>query len=315
MIEEEANGLTPPLQGPRIAAEERTPMSSNSSQFVFPALFISHGSPMTGLLEEPYVDALQNYWSSLPQQPSAIVIVSAHHGLEEPRVEISAVSRNRIVHDFYGFPKELYEIQWQPPGDEALARKISALLRACGFEVQLSDQPLDHGVWVPLRLMDADAKTPVVQVSLPHPARPEKILQLGYALSCLRKEGVLLVGSGGAVHNLRELVWSGKTGPAFPWAKAFEDWLVNSLESRDVSGISHFEEHAPEPQRAHPTREHFDPVLFTVGGSLPGDALRVLHREIQYGSLSMLCFALEQRPVEKQILSQTEQPQSPFGYH
>ncbi len=280
-----------------------------------PSVFLSHGSPMTGLLEEPYLVSLRNFWGTLPTRPRAIVVVSAHHCVSDSEIVISTVAHNTIVHDFYGFPKELYEIQWTPPGDEVLSRRIAALAKPFGFNVKLSDQPLDHGVWVPLRVMDPDALTPVIQVSLPHPGRPEKVLQLGKALSELRKDGVLLIGSGGAVHNLRELVWSGKYGPALEWAAHFEEWLVRSLEGRQVSEIVHFEDYGPQAERAHPTREHFDPILFTLGASLTGDALEILHREIQYGSLSMLCFALEQRTEQGRILEQAAAPKNASDYH
>jgi 4,5-DOPA dioxygenase extradiol len=141
--------------------------------------------------------------------------------------------------------------------------------------------------------MYPQADIPVVCVSLPWPGDPRRTLLLGKTLSELRRDGILVIGSGGAVHNLGELEWAGKQGPAQAWAREFESWVVEGLRDRRVEDLLGFEDLAPHAERAHPTTEHFHPLFFSLGASLPGDQLRWIHTEIQYGTLSMLCFALE----------------------
>jgi 4,5-DOPA dioxygenase extradiol len=258
-----------------------------------PSVFLSHGSPMTGLLEERYTQALADFAASLPK-PRAIVIVSAHTvSGGDRRVEVNVARLPGIIHDFGGFPRELYELRYDCPGDPELGARIATLCAANGFEASQVIRPLDHGVWVPLRLMYPQADIPVVCVSLPWPGDPRRTLLLGKTLSELRRDGILVIGSGGAVHNLGELEWAGKQGPAQAWAREFESWVVEGLRDRRVEDLLGFEDLAPHAERAHPTTEHFHPLFFSLGASLPGDQLRWIHTEIQYGTLSMLCFALE----------------------
>ena len=260
------------------------------------ALFLSHGSPMTGLLDEPYTESLKKLAAELPR-PRAIVIVSAHTVSRDDRtVEVCASPAPGIVHDFGGFPRELYELDYPCPGDPILAHRISTLCAANGFQTRLGERRLDHGVWVPLRLMYPEADIPVVCVTLPWPGDPRRTLLLGKALSELRREGILLIGSGGAVHNLGRLEWAGKRGPAHSWASEFDRWVVDCVNARKVEDLLSFEDAAPHAELAHPTTEHFYPIFFAIGGSLPGDQVRWVHQEVQYGTLSMLCFALEPGP-------------------
>ncbi len=259
---------------------------------ISPALFLSHGSPMTGLLEEPYTESLKKLATEFPR-PRAIVIVSAHTVSGDDRtVEICAASHPGIIHDFGGFPRELYEIDYPCPGDPLLAHRVSSLCAASGFQAREGNRRLDHGVWVPLRLMYPEADIPVVCVTLPWPGDPRRSLLLGKALAELRREGVMLIGSGGAVHNLGLLEWAGKRGPAQPWASGFESWVMDCVNARNVEDLLSFEELAPQAELAHPTTEHFYPLFFAIGASLPGDQVRWVQPDIQYGTLSMLCFAL-----------------------
>jgi 4,5-DOPA dioxygenase extradiol len=209
-------------------------------------------------------------------------------------IEINAASAPRIAHDFRGFPGELYQMEYPCPGAPELAVRIATLVASAGFEASLEkDSFLDHGVWIPLRILFPEANVPTVQVSLPHPSQPERVLKLGHALASLRDEGVLLVGSGGLVHNLEELVWHQKEGPGAPWAVEFDEWVRARLTERDVIELCGFEEGAPHARRAHPTTEHFYPLFFALGASCPGDGLEILYQEIQYSTLSMTCFALK----------------------
>jgi 4,5-DOPA dioxygenase extradiol len=269
-----------------------------NSKYRFPALFISHGSPMVALADsdDAYVHALHSYFAKLPARPKAVVVVSAHGLSPEGLVEITASSRPELIYDFGGFPKPLYEIEYPCPGSPELAVRIASKLTESGFTATLAQSSgLDHGVWVPARIAYPDADVPVIQVSMPYPTQPEKVLKLGRALAQLREEGVLLIGSGGLVHNLGKLVWHQKDGPAAPWAQEFELWVAARLAEKDVMGLCDFADAAPQANLAHPTPEHFYPIFFAVGASLAGDELDWIFRGVQYSSLSMSCFKLSSK--------------------
>ena len=268
------------------------------SSYRFPTVFLSHGTPMTAFSQEddPYQDSLRRFARSIPK-PKAIVVVSAH-SLSSDRVHILKCERNTIQHDFAGFPQELYEMTYHCPGSLSIADEAASRFQQAGFEVKIeSEGPLDHGIWVPLLHLYPNADVPVVRVSLPINLLPAQILKMGHTLASMREQGVLLIGSGGAVHNLRELQWSGKHSTGAPWAVAFEEWLISSLKAKSVEAILHFEDH-PGFQRSHPSEEHFLPILFTVGAALPGDEAEILFQGIQYGTLSMLCFSLSQKDTQ-----------------
>ncbi len=240
--------------------------------------------------EDAYQKALERFALSIPK-PRAIVIVSAH-SISGEAVHVLRCEQNRIQHDFSGFPRELYEIEYTCPGSPEIADRVSESLIQAGFTVKSEpDAPLDHGIWMPLLHLYPEGDVPVVRVSLPLGLMPAQILKLGHTLSALRKENVLLIASGGAVHNLRELNWSQKNSPGAPWAVEFESWLIQALKAKNVEAIVNIEDH-PLYLRAHPSDEHFLPMLFTIGAALPGDEVEVIHRGVEYETLSMLSFSL-----------------------
>lgn len=278
-----------------------------ASLYRMPSLFISHGTPMLALAEDSYTEALRQYAARLPR-PRAIVIASAHGLSPEGSVEVSGGSRPALSYDFSGFPSELYQLEYPCPGSPDVAVEVAALLAEAGFEVSVSQETrLDHGVWIPLKCAFPEADIPVVQITLPYPTRPEFILKMGRALSHLREQGILLIGSGGVVHNLRKLKWSGKEGPAEPWAVEFESWVMDQLQRKDVESLLQFEELGPQAKLAHPTPEHFFPVFFSVGAAMAGDEAREIYRGVQYGSLSMLVFSLESK-VGTQVPGSIKKP-------
>lgn len=260
-----------------------------------PSLFVSHGSPNLALQpEDPFWAALSGFAGRIPK-PKAVVCVSAHGTEPEGLAEVSANARPQTIHDFRGFPADLYQLQYPCAGDPDLAAQVAQLLSSGGFTAALTARlGLDHGVWVPMMGLYPHADVPVVQVTLPYPADPRHVLKLGRTLAPLRKEGVLLLGSGGAVHNLRELEWSDKRGAPHPKAKAFADWLRERLVKKDVESVVQFETEGPDASFAHPTTEHFYPLLFTVGAALEGDMLQPVYDAYEYRTLSMLSFALDQ---------------------
>lgn len=268
--------------------------------FRFPTVFLSHGTPMTAFSQEgdPYQEALIRFAASLPK-PKAIVVLSAH-ALSNDQVHVLRTDKNTIQHDYAGFPRELYEISYSCSGAPEVADEVAKLFRLAGFGVKLEGEgPLDHGIWVPLLHLYPKGDVPVVRVSLPINLLPAQIMKMGRTLAPLRESGILLIASGGAVHNLRELKWSGKHSAGAPWAIEFENWLISSLKSKNVEALIHFEEH-PGFQQSHPSDEHFLPILFAVGAALPGDEAEIFFKGVQYETLSMLCFSLG--VTEKAIL-------------
>lgn len=260
-----------------------------------PALFVSHGAPLEALDREgAFARDLRREVKALPR-PRAIAIVSAHW--ETPGgAKATASERPPLIYDFGGFPEELYRIRYPCPGDPSLAARIVALLEAAGLEAGLdAARGLDHGAWVPLLLGFPAADVPVVQVSLPRHASPEALARQGAALSALRDEGVLLVGSGGAVHNLARVSLGdpdSDDGQA-AWAREFDTWLAERLSARDFAAVFDYRRSAPHARLAAPTPEHFDPLLVVLGAARDGERVRTVHEGFRYGSLSMRSFALQ----------------------
>lgn len=258
---------------------------------MLPSLFLSHGSPMLAVQDSPAGRFLDALGSQMPR-PRAIVVASAHY--ESPRVRVGAHPALATVHDFGGFPQELYELRYPAPGDPALAAQIFEWLRDAGIEA--AEDPargLDHGVWVPLRRMYPQADIPVVPLSVSTHGAAHTQFDVGRALRPLRAQGVLVIGSGGFVHNLRELDWRQPHGPMAPWSAAFADWMRERLAAGDIDALLDWERLAPEARRAHPTTEHLMPLFVALGAGGERPATRLLHRSHEFGSLALDAFAFD----------------------
>lgn len=253
-----------------------------------PALFVSHGAPTLAVDPSRAHDFLKSVAEQLPR-PDAILCVSAHWESERPCVSLAA--QPKTIHDFGGFPDALYQLAYPAPGAADLARRSMTLLEQVGERVDASDERgLDHGAWVPLMLMYPEADIPVTQLSVQTARGAATHLALGRALAPLRKEGVLILGSGGAVHNLSH--WFNDPSDVPDWAVAFDDWLCAKVLAGAIDDLVAYRGRAPEAETAHPTEEHFLPfhVALGAGGSGNGSGNRVLHRSYQ-GSLAMTAFA------------------------
>ena len=224
--------------------------------------------------------------------PRAIVVASAHFLARTPAV--GGDPQPRTVHDFGGFPDELHQLRYDAPGDPALAADIAERLREAGFPGEVKPtHGLDHGVWVPLRRMYPAADVPVVPVAvLPH-ADARMHFALGRALAPLREDGVLVVGSGGFVHNLGDLDWQHPAADMPAWAQGFVDWMRGRLAGGDVEGLLEWAALAPNPKRAHPTPEHLLPLFVALGAAGPDLRVETLHASHEYGSLALDAFAFE----------------------
>jgi 4,5-DOPA dioxygenase extradiol len=249
---------------------------------MFPSLYISHGSPMLALDPGASGTALARIAAELPK-PKAIVIVSAHW--ESDKLLVNANPLPETWHDFGGFPKALFEVQYPAPGEPQLAATVVELLASSGLPSRIdTTRPFDHGVWVPLSLMYPQADIPVVQVSLPTRDGPALQTRVGHALSSLREQGVLLIGSGSITHNLRELDWHAGPESVEPWAKVFRDWMIEKLEADDEAALHDYRRQAPNAIRNHPSDEHLLPLYFARGA---GGRFSISHQGFTMGALGM----------------------------
>ena len=229
-----------------------------------PTLFLAHGSPMLALEGGAWGEAVSALGHQLPPL-RAILVCSAHWEAPGP-FRLSSAEVPGVMHDFGGFPEALYSLDYPAPGSPGLAAEAAGLLKAAGLEAGLEDQrPLDHGAWVPLRYLAPKADVPVVQLSLPRPRTPEMLMAAGRALAPLRQSGVLILGSGGVVHNLRRLDWQDASGPQ-SWALAFQGWVQERLAAWDVAALSNWRK-APGAAESVPTSEHLDPLFVALGAA------------------------------------------------
>jgi 4,5-DOPA dioxygenase extradiol len=256
-----------------------------------PALFLSHGSPMLAVQDSPAGRFLDGLGASMPT-PRAIVVASAHFTAAPTHVGTAA--HPRTVHDFGGFPPQLYDLRYPAPGDPALAEAILHRLEAAGATATAApEHGLDHGVWVPLRRMYPNADIPVVPVSVDPRGDAAAHVALGRALAGLREENVLVIGSGGFVHNLGDLDWKTPDAALAPWAAAFADWMRERLQAHDLPALLDWQSRAPHANRAHPTVEHLMPLFVALGAGGATPAVRTLHRSHELGTLALDAFAFD----------------------
>lgn len=249
---------------------------------MLPSLFISHGSPMLALEPGASGPALARLAAELPR-PKAILVVSAHW--ESRDLRVASHPQPETWHDFGGFPAALFAVQYPAPGQPELAQDVARRLVQAGLPAQLDPQrPFDHGVWVPLSLMYPGADIPVVQISLPSQLGPSHQVAIGRALSALRGEGVLLIGSGSITHNLRELDWRSAPEITTPWAREFRDWMVHKLTQGDEAALLAYRQTAPSAVRNHPSEEHLLPLFFALGA---GGEFSLAHQGFTLGALGM----------------------------
>ncbi len=245
-----------------------------------PVLFVGHGSPMNAIEENPFTLTLRELGQTLPR-PESICVVSAHWVTRGSQV--LSVDRPRTIHDFYGFPKALYEVQYPAPGASVEAKRLA-------FEQHLiADQEwgFDHGTWSILRHIFPEANVAVFQVSLDHGRTFAEHLSLARELSRLRDRGVLIVGSGNLVHNLHQMNWNMEHS-AYPWAAEFDDKVKQAIDQRDLASLE-----APDRwgtsllASAHPTLEHYAPLLYAMGTTNEHDTVSYPYEGIEMGSVSM----------------------------
>ncbi|MEW5836831.1 MAG: class III extradiol ring-cleavage dioxygenase [Pseudomonadota bacterium] len=250
-----------------------------------PSLYISHGSPMTALEPGPTGVRLAELAAALPR-PRAIVVASAHYLANTPRT--GGAAHPETVHDFGGFPRALYALRYPAPGDPALAGRVAALLDAAGLAARIDpERGLDHGIWVPLRLMYPDADIPVVPLSIQPMLGPAHHYALGRALAPLRDEGVLVIGSGSITHNLHDFRAGYDADHEAPYVRPFIGWIEQRLAAGDTAALLDYRRQAPFAERAHPTDEHLLPLFVALGAAGKAARSRRLDAGIDLGFLAM----------------------------
>ena len=245
-----------------------------------PVLFVAHGAPP--LLDDNRWVAELHAWAQTLPRPKAILMLSAHW--EARPVTLGATRTVPLVYDFSGFPRHHYEQQYPAPGAPELARRLRDLLAATQRVADDPDRGLDHGAYVPLVAMYPEAGVPVLQVSLPSDD-PRELFAMGRALRPLRDEGILIIGSGFITHNLRTISWRGDVPPP-AWASEFDQWTAEALARKDVDALIQFAEKGPGASIALPTREHFVPLLVSLGAAAEGESVAFPIAGFWMGSLT-----------------------------
>lgn len=248
-----------------------------------PSLFLSHGAP-SFLLEE---NATTQFWQSLPgllpEKPRAVLCVSAHW--DAPQLRISGtLGKTGILHDYYGFPKALYDLTWDEHEDNETSAWLLGRLHDLHVDVREDIRPKDHGLWVPLKSAWPAPDFPVYQLSLNLTQGLEYHWILGQRLQALRDEGVLIIGSGGITHNLQAIEWHAPEGSAAPWASSFVDALERAMADSDCPALCRPWQFGG--RECHPTLEHYAPLLVTLGAA-GGEPVQTLHRSWRYGTIAL----------------------------
>ena len=256
---------------------------------MLPSIFLSHGAPTLPLVDSPARDFLRALGPKLGR-PAAILVASAHWETSAPM--LGSAARPATVHDFRGFPPELYALRYPAPGAPALAAEAARLLTHVGLDARLDPaQGLDHGAWVPLLLMYPRADIPVLQISLQTALGPAHHMRLGAALAALRAQNVLVIGSGSFTHNLAHFRGAAADAPAAPGVTAFADWCAAALTGQRFEDMLAYRALAPDAVGQHPTEEHLLPLFVALGAAGPAPRVEHLHQSAMYSILRMDAFA------------------------
>lgn len=260
-------------------------MFSEKSEQKMPVLFLGHGSPMNAVEENEFTQKLQRLGHTLPP-PVAIVCVSAHWMTQG--TWLTNMAQPQTIHDFYGFPRELFDIQYPAPGEPQLAKAISQNIYQPKIKLDESEWGLDHGTWSVLKHMYPQAQIPVIQLSLDMTQSSEYHLDLGKKLRELRHQGVLIVGSGNIVHNLQKIRWEANAKP-YDWAIEFDEMVKDNILKRDYVSLMASVHQTKAAQLSVPTVDHFLPLLYILGASTEDDPVQFVYEGFQNSSISMRC--------------------------
>lgn len=250
---------------------------------IMPALFVGHGNPMNAIEETVYAAAWREVAASIPR-PKAILCISAHW--ETEGTFVTSMAQPKTIHDFYGFPDELYQVQYPAPGSPELAGRVKSMVSSTA--VRLDDSyswGLDHGAWSVLRRLYPEADIPTVQLSLDRTQHARFHYDLGSELKALREEGVLIVGSGNIVHNLRMLQW--EASEPYPWAAEFDRQAAELILAGEHDRLVAYQALGEAARLSIPTNEHYLPLLYILALQQPGEPVSFFAEGVPLGSISM----------------------------
>lgn len=253
-----------------------------------PVIFIGHGSPMHAISENPFTQSLATLGKNL-SKPKAILVISAHWMTDGTWV--TEMATPKTIHDFYGFPDELHAYQYPAPGSPEVARLVRESITSPQIHGDVNEWGFDHGTWTVLKHMYPAADIPVLQLSLDLSKPPEYHFKLGEQIAKLRDQGVLILGSGNIVHNLR-LTRREENAKPHEWATEFDEWIKKKLEDRDFGSIVKNSMDSAAGRLSVPTPDHFYPLHYVIGASDKNDKLNFEFEEIQSAAISMRCFKL-----------------------
>ena len=249
-----------------------------------PAIFFGHGNPMNAVTENVYTEAWRRIGAEIPK-PKAILSISAHWYV--PGIGVTISTSPRTIHDFGGFPQELYEVQYPAPGDPKLARRVQEMLAPLPVVLDNS-WGLDHGTWSVLRHVYPDATIPVVQLSIDETQPASFHFELGQRLAPLRGENVLIVGSGNLVHNLHAYAWGRHMPDAYDWAVRFETEAKEMMLAGEYKPLVEYEKLGPDAMLSIPTPDHYLPLLYVIATAQQRDSITFPVEGVDGGSISML---------------------------
>lgn len=256
-----------------------------------PVLFVGHGNPMNAIGDNEYRlswQALGTDFGSKIARPQLILCISAHWLTEG--WWLTAMDRPKTIHDFGGFPQELCDVQYPVPGDTAAARVIAAMVRqraSAPLGLDVGQWGLDHGAWSVLQPMFPGAEIPVIQLSMDYSRAPQDHYALAQQLKSLRDRGVLIVGSGNIVHNLHQMQRGARANEAFDWALEFDQTVGGYIQQGNLAALQSFQKLGQVAKMAHPTHEHYLPLLYAAAAVDAREAMRFFNTSFQGGSISM----------------------------
>lgn len=252
-----------------------------------PVLFLAHGSPMNAILNNSFTEALKKLGKDL-EKPKAIMIISSHWKTRGTYITVE--DKPEQIYDFYGFPEELYNIKYSPKGAEKFAKFVIEELN--NENIKGTDSwGLDHSAWAILKYIYPDADIPVFEMSLDASLNEQQHYDLGKTLSILREKGILIIGSGNIVHNLRVFEDDIDAAP-FDWATKFDEYIYNAIRNNNHEGLINYLKAGTTAKLSVPTDEHYLPLLYIAAMQDKGDKVKLLHEGIQHGSMSMRCIQI-----------------------
>lgn len=256
-----------------------------------PALFLGHGSPMNAIEENEFVQGFRKIRAEIPK-PNVVLVVSAHW--ETNGTFVTAMEKPKTIHDFGGFPKELYEIQYPAPGSPELAKEIKSIIKKTEAELDVN-WGLDHGAWTVVKHLFPDADVPVIQLSLDYRQSPQYHYDLAKELAPLRNKGVLIVGSGNMVHNLRMIDWKrlNEVNYSYDWAGEASEKMKKFILSGDHSQLINYQSHGKEFNFAVPTPEHYLPLLYALALKDENEEVNLFNDKAVGGSLTMTSIKID----------------------